>query len=168
MSAPSHSVAAFLPFFKQQNVRLVLDYGAGLLRNTCYLSRNGFLVYALDLPQQIEKIRAMPEAAQAQGLLNSGQLRTSGLVFDLVVSTFVLNIVEDLQDRREILAHICETLRPGGYFLLEVPVHDWPLERNKAFSVPEVEAMLFPLGFIRIGRDFSRSAVSLLYRLKED
>lgn len=163
MATAARGVQTYLKFFQQENVHYVLDYGAGKLRNTKFLAEHGFKVYATDLPRQVAKIKTMPAATQAWGVLEIEELKSIPLKVDLVVTTYVLNILGNPQDRQELLYNCQAKLKPNGYFLVEVLCKD--CLRN-SFSKQELDDMILPLGFQGINFSFGRNAVAVLYRKK--
>lgn len=82
MASVASSVARYSPFFKKQNIRTVLDFGAGTLRNSCFLAEIGFCVYAVDVPEQVERIRAIPCNRCLAGVLSTSDLERKPLAVD--------------------------------------------------------------------------------------
>jgi SAM-dependent methyltransferase len=70
----------------------VLDFGCGLGRNFPYLTSIARHVVGFDLPEMIEKCRAL--APQPQPALTSDWPTLAGQQFDLIVATLVLQHVE--------------------------------------------------------------------------
>lgn len=53
MAPVAESIRRYNAFFKKRQVTNVLDYGTGTMRNTHFLTSQGFKVYAADLPDQV-------------------------------------------------------------------------------------------------------------------
>lgn len=161
MTTAAKGVRNYLHFFQQQKVASVLDYGAGRLRNTIYLTKHGFKVYAADLAPQVARIRTLPGAALAWGILDIEELQASSFQVDLVVSTYVLNILPNPWERNQLLWNCQAKLKPWGYFLIEVLMGD---KLKNALSKPELDAMVVPFGFQRLDCCYGRNSIAVLYR----
>lgn len=179
MTKPALSVVRYARFFMMSRVETVLDYGTGTLRNALYLADRGFTVYAADLPEQVKALRGNPGVARLAGLFKAGDLKKSRLGVDLVVSTYVFNIIVRKSQRRHYLGNVVANLRPGGYFLIEVccrrgetrmgdPIleHYFHCDENsKTYSHHELDRILAPYGFERICHYYTSHALATLYRL---
>ncbi|HJV66121.1 MAG TPA: class I SAM-dependent methyltransferase [Geomonas sp.] len=155
----------------------VLDYGAGTLRNSAYLAKEGFRVYAADIPSQVERILRMADCLRLAGVLADDQLPDSNLGVDLVLSSYVLNIIPDGSEKSQYLENIVLNLRPEGYLLIEVRCrpefdhctnccsegHRCP-RCIKTYSHQELDDMLTPYGFIRISHYYRLHALAVLYQ----
>lgn len=177
MATAAVSVRKYVPFFRQQGVGAVLDYGAGTLRNSCYMAREGFRVYAADLPEQVERILAMAGRNQLAGVLSTGELERSELAVDLVLSSYVLNIIPDGSAKTRYLANIALNLRQGGFLLVEVRCRGASTHCSSACSVShkcsnciktyshaELDELFLPHGFRRVSHYYRRHAVAVLYQ----
>lgn len=178
MTKPANSVIRYAPFFMLSQVKTVLDYGTGTLRNALYLMEQGFTVYAADLPEQVKALRGNQGVGRLAGLLKAGELRQSRLGVDLVVSTYVFNIIVRKSQRRHYLGNVVANLRPGGYFLMEVccrrdETRNDPIlehyfhchEGSRTYSHHQLDRILAPYGFQRICHYYSSHALAALYRL---
>jgi len=178
MTKPATSVARYSRFFIYSRVDTVLDYGTGTLRNALYLVEQGFKVYAADLPEQVKVLRSHPAVDRLAGLLKVGELKQSRLGADLVISTYVFNIITRKTQRRRYLSNVVANLRPGGYLLMEVCCrHDEPggdaiLEHyfhcddgSITYTHDQFDRLLAPYGFDRVCHYYSSHAVAALYRL---
>lgn len=177
MAAVAVSVTKYLRFFRQMQLRSVLDYGAGTLRNSAYLAKEGFRVYAADLPSQVERILEMADCRGLAGVLADDQLQDSHLGVDLVLSSYVLNIIPDGSEKCHYLENIVLNLRPEGYLLVEVRCrlqaghcsgdctegHRCP-RCIKTFSHRELDRMLIPYGFERVSYYYRRHSLAVLYQ----
>ncbi len=180
MARAATSVVKYYPFFAKERIRKVLDYGAGTLRNSCFLAERGCRVYAADIPEQVERICRMSCRQCLAGIIRTDELPRTRLEADLVVSTYVLNIIPGRADRIRYLQNAVLNLRPGGYLLLEsrCPGEDGKCIRRcppslkcekclKTFSLKELDRMVKPLGFRRICHYRRRHALAVVYRLQE-
>lgn len=181
MCAAAESVRRYSRFFKQQNAVNVLDYGTGNMRNALYLSQQGFRVYAADLPEQVEKLMDYPAANQVERLLVTDELSRSSLSVDLVLSTYVFNIIMGHKERYNYLKTAVANLRHGGYLLMEVRCHRpeescdsscgdhlSPGACAKTFSREELDALLAPHGMQNISHYYRSHALSAIYRRVSD
>ena len=178
MAATAVSVSRYKRFFQQKKLLSVLDYGAGTLRNSTYLAEEGFRVYAADIPAQVERILEMSGHERLAGVLATDQLECSHLDVDLVLSSYVFNIIPDGSGKSRYLKNIVLNLRPEGYLLIEVRCriessncdggcshgHKCP-SCVKTYSHQELDEMLSPYGFKRISHYYRKHAVAVLYQL---
>ena len=95
---------------------------------------------------------------------------------DLVVSTYVFNIIPEYEEQRRYLANAVQNLRPGGYLLMEVRC---PREGSvcgagcshyfkcpncaKSYTHTELDLLLNPFGLRRISHYYRRTAVAAIY-----
>ncbi len=179
MSPAAVSVKRYSTFFKNKKALKVLDYGAGKLRNSLFLADSGFHVYAADLPEQIRRVRESGAAAGLEGLLENSQLSAGGLNADLVVSTYVINIIADNEERIRYLRNASLNLHPKGYLLIEVqcrkesprcgsgcPSHMKSPPCAKACSLEELDGMAGLFGFARLCHYHRRHALAVVYQLQ--
>lgn len=177
MNSVAGSIRKYLPFFKKRKAFKVLDYGAGTLRNTKYLSNHGFNVFAADLPEKLSQVKQWALDTLPASLLEVDALHESRLNVDLVISTFVLNIIPDLKERHTYLKNISLNLRPGGYLLLEVKCRERLkhttcqnsslancLHCDKSFSLEELDQLTAAFGFRRLGFFYGRYSLGVLYK----
>ncbi len=178
MTRAAESVRRYSRFFKKQNALKVLDYGTGNMRNAVFLSDQGFRVFAADLPEQVEKLRACPAIRRVERLLATDELPGSRLDVDLVLSSYVFNIIMDHDERHSYLATAVANLRPGGYLLMEVRCRQ-PHERcdttctdyfscaecSKTLTHEELDTLLAPHGLRRISHYYRSHAMSAIYQM---
>ncbi|MBI2355421.1 MAG: class I SAM-dependent methyltransferase [Deltaproteobacteria bacterium] len=177
MSREAESVRRYSPFFKIQKALKVLDYGTGTMRNALYLTDRGFRVYAADLPEQVERLRNRPATQRVKRLLATDELPQSRLNVDLVLSTYVFNIIMGQQERHSYLANAAANLRPGGYLLMEVrcrrpgdpcgdSCHDYFScgECAKTLTHDELDMLLTPHGLRRVSHYYRSHALAAIYR----
>ncbi len=178
MAQAARSITRYSPFFRHQKASTVLDYGAGKLRNALYLAAEGFSVYAADLPEQVNRFRVCPAISRLAGVLEVGELPDSRLNVDLVLSTYVFNIIVGNAERQSYLDNIVANLRPGGYLLIELrcrrshgecgqgcPEYFKGQECTKTYSHEELDQILIPRGFRRLSHYYRHQALAAIYQL---
>jgi len=178
MTKAANSVSLYSRFFSLSHADTVLDYGTGTLRNALYLAEQGFTVYAADLPEQVQTLRDHPGVQRLAGLLEVGELEQSRLGVNLVLSTYVFNIIRQKSERSRYLKILVANLRPGGYLLMEMCCrHDDAQcgaacdhclnceECAKNYTHHQLDLLLAPYGFKRICHYYSSHALTAIYRL---
>lgn len=102
----------------------ILDYGCGKLRNTKYLVENGFSVSVIDTEKQIQN-----QLGNISRLCIKKYYTTKNISFDnkyeVILSSFVFNVIPDINDRDILLSNIYRLLKDNGVAYIEV--------RNKSF-----------------------------------
>lgn len=177
MATAAISVSKYLEFFRKKEVRSVLDYGAGTLRNSAFMAEAGFRVYAADLPVQVARIMRMANATKLAGVLDVDALADGKLEVDLVLSSYVLNIIPDGTERSRYLKNIVLNLRPEGYLLVEVRCRAAAPECSsgcahgtrcpnciKTYSHLELDQLVESQGFRRVSHYYRRHSVAVLYQ----
>lgn len=177
MAIVAESIRRYSTFFMKRHATTVLDYGTGTMRNALFLANQGFRVFAADLPEQIDKLRGCPAVSRIERLLIADELPDSQLNVDLVLSTYVFNIIMESGLRHEYLSNAVANLRCGGYLLMEVRCRK-PHERcdatcsdcfsstecSKTLTHGELDALLNPHGLKRISHYYRSHAVSAIYQ----
>jgi SAM-dependent methyltransferase len=178
MALAAKSIIRYSKFFRHQGAVKVLDYGAGKLRNAAYLAKQGFTVFAADLPEQVAVLRHLPDARPLAGILDSAQLAASCLNVDLVLSTYVFNIISKSEEQGAYVANICRNLKPGGYLLMEVRCRQLQdcgagcshyfkcADCAKTYTHSELDQFLTPYGFNRISHYYGNHALAAVYQLE--
>ena len=178
MSRAAESIRRYAPFFQKQQALHVLDYGTGNLRNALFLAGKGFRVVAADLPQQVAKLRACPSLCRLDRLLATDELAAERLNVDLVLSTYVFNIIMEGEGRQQYLQNAVANLRPGGYLLMEVRCRRPQTECGsdcsdyfvcsecpKTLTHEELDGLLRPHGLRRISHYYRHHAVTAIYQM---
>jgi len=145
---PAGSITKFLPLFEREEKKTVIDYGSGNLRNSIYLHRRGYKVYAVDLPSRV-RMKPLPNLT----CVFPEELKRLNLTADVVLCTFVLNQM-NAKERDTFVRIISRKLCPGGYLLVE----------TKGFLLNELDMMFIPKGFTRIHNQKGRYTVIVLYK----
>ena len=105
----------------------VLDYGAGKLRNSLFLSEKEINLYATDLDVQILKWQKNEKI----NFLSLDDLKDYENFFDVVLLTFVLNVIVEDNERIEILENIRKVLKKNGILIAETRTLESFREKNK-------------------------------------
>lgn len=145
---PARSLVRYLPLFEKQKKKVALDFGSGNLRNSLFLHRRGYEVFAVDLPYRI-KFNTLPRLK----FIWPEDLQTMDLKINLALCTFVLNLL-DPPERSEAIKKIARNMVPGGYLLIE----------TKGLSVAELDKLVIPKGFIKVHGHHGRYTVIGLYQ----
>jgi tellurite methyltransferase len=142
-----------------------------------YLADQGFSVYAADLPEQVKVLRSHPEIRRLAGLLDVRELERSHLGVDVVVSTYVFNIIMPKAKRHRYLENVTSNLRPGGYLLMEVGSrHEEPGcdsyfncdTGSITYTHEQLDRALAPYRLRRICHYYSSHALAALYQLTDE
>ena len=181
MTTPASSVVRYSGFFKSMGVVNVLDYGAGTLRNALYLADLGMNVYAADIPQQVRVMKGHPDAKRLAGILSAAELKRSRLKVDLVICTYVFNIIVRRCEKENYLDNAVANLRQGGFMLVEVnsrqsdvgcasPLHHYfgCDDKARSYTHLDMDRFLMPHSFQRVCHYYSSHALAAVYRLTDD
>ena len=119
----------------------------------------------------------MAAARKMAGVLAADELQEGGLAVDLVLSSYVLNIIEDGTERSRYLKNIVLNLRPEGYLLVEVRCRvespkcssGCSLSKRcpncvKTYSHRELDHLVEPMGFRGVSHYYRRHSVAVLYQ----
>ena len=181
MRTAAESVRRYMTFFKKKKALDVLDYGTGTMRNALFMAAQGFRVFAADLPEQVDKLRGCPALLHVERLLATDELYRSSLNVDLVLSTYVFNIIMDQGARHQYLKTAVTNLKPGGYLLMEVRCRK-PHENcdascsdyfgcaecTKTLTHEELDTLLNPHGLKRISHYYRSHSVAAIYQMNRD
>lgn len=96
---------------------IVLDYGAGKLRNSNYLLSKDVLVHILDTPYQLERTNPQILAKYEKVYNTNDEICCK---YNIVLCSFVLNVIPEQQIRYNIVRKCNNILTTDGIFVLEV------------------------------------------------
>lgn len=115
---------------------MVLDYGAGNLRNAVYLTNQGGTVWAVDLPIQTDRTkRKYPGRVGAVARYGAvDELQDSTEYFSGAVCTYVLNILSQ-PEQMKVLGLLQKRLIPGACLCIEVRRQTPKTSRNAFDSI---------------------------------
>lgn len=155
------SVQTLVPYWKRHQVSWVIDYGAGNLRNACFLQKQGFKVVVVETPEHLSKIQ---EKLSINGLpeIVSHRVSCFQMEVDLILANFVINIIEKDEERKEIISNVYNNLKVGGFFLVEVKEKSrrYP---QKGFSEEELDGLVGEWNFQKIRIMRRRGLLGILY-----
>lgn len=112
-----------IEIFKKKNVESILDFGAGCLRHVFPLLEKGFRVYAVEFKNQFEKANFKKKLESAQRSKNFSLLIFPNpfiydtTKFDAVILAFVLQIMPQPKERKELLKIIKSKMNENGLIL---------------------------------------------------
>lgn len=160
----TRSIKRVVPFLKEHNIKTILDYGSGTLRNTNYLLRNGFKVTIVDKKEQLIKIMKKPEIKYIYKIFTEDDKDILNESVDAVFSNFVFNLLSD-EEQIRMLYFIKNILKSNGYFLIEIKKLK---NRNSESYIYEqqsgLDKLIVPLGFDRIYSYINLHSLSSLYQ----
>lgn len=115
----------------------ILDFGAGKLRNTIPLLKEGFQVYACEYQRQfehysksIEMLEATRKYRNFKTLIYPHEFRSSTVEFDAILLIYVMNIIPDPDHRKLILESCAQRLKQNGRLLWVTPGYDTHMNRR--------------------------------------
>ena len=148
MAAPANSLLIYCSLFDKLERKVVLDYGSGNLRNSLYMQKRGYEVYAVDLPQRL----GMNFSPNLHHILPE-ELPKLKIEAGIALCTFVLNLIPETM-RVSVLSTIAANMSWGGYFLLE----------TAGLSLSQLDQLVVPRGFFRVHQQWGRYTVIGLYK----
>lgn len=104
---------------KQSNKKdKILDYGSGKFRNSKYLKEKGLHISVLDTDFQIQNAKE-EDLSEYEDVyvLESYEPQSN---YDSVLCSFVLNVIPEEGERKEVLDNIYDSLKKDGKLFLEV------------------------------------------------
>ena len=127
-----------MPFLREHGVRTVLDFGCGkYLRDARFLTQHGFLVDAVDLEAQIERIE--PGLATLVRSLSTAPARNH---YDAALLNFVLQVLPTKNQRDAVLTTVGLRVRDNGYLVLSLR------NQRDMNDGPELRGIRFRDGFL--------------------
>jgi hypothetical protein len=179
MAVVAESVRRYSTFFRKRGATNVLDYGTGTMRNALFLAQQGFRVFAADLPDQVARLQGCPAVRYVESLFATGELSGSQLNVDLVLSTYVFNIIMESEERTTYAKNAAANLKPGGYLLVEVRCRNLQercdsackdyfscVECSKTLTHEELDMFLNPHGLRRVSHYYRNHALCAMYQKK--
>jgi Methyltransferase domain len=152
--------ASIRGLIKAKKGGVVLDFGGGALRNAFYLQSHNFKVHVVEVkgiedrfPDQYSKFLA------AGGLLHYAFPKET--TFDLALSTFVIETICNIEERKRLLEEIHKSLSSEGALILSV-------RGPKDLVTAKASGIKCSDGFITPNKTFARSFTrqQLLFLLK--
>lgn len=151
----SKNVVYFIEHLKKQGIKpgKCIDIGCGKGRNSIYLAKQGFEVYALDYVEEaIEKVK---EKATKASLLEKIHLKVGPIdeawnfendFFDFAIDNFSSIDIETKEGREKYRDEMFRTLKPGGCALVCVVSASDEIEREFIASNPgpEKNSVIWP------------------------
>lgn len=125
-STPPQCISPFLNLCRKERVHTIVDVGAGKLRSTFPLLRQGLDVWIVDTKFQL--LRCSKLIAQARtkyknlrGVLSLEAFSRANLRLDGATMISVLHTIPKLETRSELLRAVKRNVKPGGLVLIDVP-----------------------------------------------
>jgi 2-polyprenyl-3-methyl-5-hydroxy-6-metoxy-1,4-benzoquinol methylase len=114
----------------------ILDVGCGFGRHSIELARRGYRVVGMDAAAAMIKAareRAMETAVSIDFQVAKAEQFTTSTLFDAAICLFTsLGQITDSGENSALVYRVCEALKPGGMFLVEVPQRDPAVAQLKA------------------------------------
>lgn len=98
----------------------VLDYGCGRLRNTRYLSDICCNISVIDTKAQIEKQEGLIRELGIDNTYTTETIKECKETFDYILCSYVLNVIPDIEVRKEVVDNISSLLKEEGRAYIEV------------------------------------------------
>lgn len=105
-------------YLKKENI-YILDYGCGRLRNTKYLIEQGFNVSIIDTDKQIKNQLSNIETLNIKNYYTCSNINFKKK-YDVILLSFVLNVIPEINDRNIILENSHKLLKDNGVIYIEV------------------------------------------------
>lgn len=112
-----------------EKTKKILDYGCGKLRNTIFLLNQGFHVDAVDTQVQIlnlqqKYLEAVTNLENIETLIKLDRIYEDKEFdkeeeYDICLCSFVLNVVSEKDERKEIIQKIYRAVKKGGLIYIE-------------------------------------------------
>lgn len=105
-----------LPFFKENNVKTILDYGCGkFLRDSLFLTEQGFIVDAVDTEKQIKRIDK-----NKSRLINSLSTEIISDNYDAALLNFILQVIPSEEERKSVLDKVYQSIKDQGHLIISL------------------------------------------------
>ena len=96
----------------------VLDYGCGKLRNSNFLLEQGYTVSIIDTKEQLDSLDK-EQLSKFNKIYEHNSINLKDK-YDVILCSFVLNVIEDEEDRIKVINNINELLTIDGVAYIEV------------------------------------------------
>ncbi len=120
----------------------------------------------MDKKERLDKVKRVYSEIDLEGIIDCEDLFLLDLKVDLVLSNFVLNIIEEIEEKRAYLDNSYFKLRERGYLLVEVRRRRdiTPKSCKKAFDKGELNNLVLARGFDLVDNYYSKySLVGVIY-----
>lgn len=122
---PAKAVRWSAPILQAEGVQNVADVGCGRFRNLGVLIKHFPKITLVDTPYQCERIRPLLEHKKhGITLIDNVQFEASDKKFDGIFCISVIHTIPKIEERDNIVMNIYRKLKIGGFFVLDVPVHE--------------------------------------------
>jgi SAM-dependent methyltransferase len=171
-SEPSSAVEYFTEFLGHQGIKdgKVVDIGCGKGRNSLYLARQGFEVYAMDYVQeaidfaiQLSKEKNLNERIHFDNALIDSRWQFENEFFDAAVDCFSSIDIETVEGRKICRDEIYRTLKLGGYAFVSVVSAEDELEQEMMRKSPgsEKNSAVWPNG--KFQKNYDEHELKIFY-----
>ena len=130
-SEPSEALVVLAKFLLEHGVEggRALDLGCGKGRNSIFLAKNGFEVYAIDfVPQLVEELNAFSASSglKITGICQSvtEKLPIEAKSCDVAVDVYCYKHQADKNSQKAYRSELARVLKDGGYYLLSLAGDD--------------------------------------------
>lgn len=97
----------------------ILDYGCGKLRNSRYIIENNYTVDIIETEKQLNNIQTLINELKIMSFFNTKNIPIHNK-YDIILSSFVLNVIPDIETRTDILKNIYKMMDDKSYLYIEV------------------------------------------------
>lgn len=142
----ARSIKENIKYFKEDTT--VLDYGAGKLRNSFYLTSLGCKVTAADTEIQINRLfnkLSNEEMYKINNLVSLNELDET--TYDIVLSTFVICVIPQLEERMKMLHNIYKHIGKNGIAILETRTEKSILQAK--YIKPHLDGYIIGSGIVK-------------------
>lgn len=116
---PSKSSKWIANKFEELEIKNLLDFGCGRLRNEQIFCQYDCAISVIDIEAQIKRLPKESLSKFNVYTYEHDELPINE--FDVVTLILVLHIIPDVATRKEVLKRAYSAVKPGGYLLIDVP-----------------------------------------------